>query len=263
MLNREVIDFRDPVDWLQNEYSWRKLKNPNYSQRAFAKLLGVGSGRLSEILSGRRAMTKELGRNFSEKLGYKKEEQKLFLKAIESSRAENKKCTEKDFKYLQESSFKEICDWYYLAILNIMTISEKLSEPEGVARRLGLDITITKNAIKKLIGLGLVEFDKGGYYRRTSKPISTTKDIPSEAIRVFQQQILEKAQQAIVTVPAEKRDFSTSFVRLNPRSINKIKDAIEVSRRELASTCKSSKKTEIYALNIQFFPLTQESTHDR
>lgn len=45
------------VIYLQKEYERRRRKNENYSLRAFARNLGIGSSDLSKIMSGRRAVT--------------------------------------------------------------------------------------------------------------------------------------------------------------------------------------------------------------
>ena len=58
----------DAADWLKRAYEVRKLNNPSYSQRAFAKHLGLSSGRLSEIFSKRRLITENQIEKFSRHL---------------------------------------------------------------------------------------------------------------------------------------------------------------------------------------------------
>jgi len=263
-MSRDSVSYNDPVDWIQSEFSWRQIRNPRYSLRSFARFLGISSGRLSELMAGKRLVTEAMGERFASKLGYKTTEKEGFILSIKKARSKKKSPEEESLEYncLSEGTFKEICDWYYLAILNVITLDNSIRGHETFAKRLGLHSSTARNALKKLESLGLVKVDGTGQYMRTSKPITTTKDIPSVAIRRFQGQILDKAQQALIEVPAERRDFSTSFVRVDRKSLKKIKAAIESSRRSLATSYKSSKDSEIYALNIQFFPLTMESVND-
>ena len=51
-----------------------RLRNPSYSMRAFARRLGIGSSALSEILSGKRAMSYKMAARLLEKLDLEESE---------------------------------------------------------------------------------------------------------------------------------------------------------------------------------------------
>ncbi len=67
------------VDWLRNEYKARRRKNPSYSLRAFSRSLSIGSGRLSEILSGKRGLGHKLAGRIADRLDFSLEDKKLFV----------------------------------------------------------------------------------------------------------------------------------------------------------------------------------------
>lgn len=58
-------EIKTAADYLIFIFNERKEKNPRYSLRAFARSLGVSSGQLSEILSGKRPLSHKLARRIS------------------------------------------------------------------------------------------------------------------------------------------------------------------------------------------------------
>lgn len=61
----DSVDLKTAADYLISIFNERKDKNPRYSLRAFARSLGVSSGQLSEILSGKRPLSHKLARRVS------------------------------------------------------------------------------------------------------------------------------------------------------------------------------------------------------
>ena len=60
-----MSEIKTAADYLIYIFNERKEKNPRYSLRAFARSLGVSSGQLSEILSGKRPLSHKLARRIS------------------------------------------------------------------------------------------------------------------------------------------------------------------------------------------------------
>jgi len=74
------------ADYLISIFNERKDKNPRYSLRAFARSLGVSSGQLSEILSGKRPLSHKLARRISIALALTEaESQKLIFLVSQQS----------------------------------------------------------------------------------------------------------------------------------------------------------------------------------
>ncbi len=60
-----MTEAKTASEFLLRAFDERKEKNPRYSLRAFARSLGVSSGQLSEILSGKRPLSHKLARRIS------------------------------------------------------------------------------------------------------------------------------------------------------------------------------------------------------
>jgi len=251
---------RDPLAWIQSEYDWRRLKNPRYSLRAFAQLAGIRSGRLSELLSGKRRLTPDICARIAARLGKSSTECEQFLATLRPTKnatSRSKKSPPQKFNELSEDTFSQISDWYYLALLNVLTIDGQSQAPEDLAKKLGLNVAVVRRALATFERLGLIE-KIGRRFVRTSQPLTTSRDVPSNAIRNYHLQMLEKAQEALVHVPVCERDFSASLISLSASELKEFKDLIETGRREVSRRGAKAKRERLYALTIQFFPLTQE-----
>lgn len=70
------------ADYLISIFNERKDKNPRYSLRAFARSLGVSSGQLSEILSGKRPLSHKLARRISIALALTEDESQKLIQLV-------------------------------------------------------------------------------------------------------------------------------------------------------------------------------------
>lgn len=75
-------DSKTAADYLITIFNERKEKNPRYSLRAFARSLGVSSGQLSEILSGKRPLSHKLARRISIALALTEEESSKLIHLV-------------------------------------------------------------------------------------------------------------------------------------------------------------------------------------
>jgi plasmid maintenance system antidote protein VapI len=71
---------------LQAHFSEARVKNPQYTLRAFARKIRMGSGALSEVLSGRRKVSAKLAKKISENLGLSPEERAKIIEAFDKAR---------------------------------------------------------------------------------------------------------------------------------------------------------------------------------
>jgi uncharacterized protein (TIGR02147 family) len=69
--------------------------------------------------------------------------------------------------------------------------------------------------------------------------------------------MLERAAQAIETVPRELRALSALTVCVSPETALKVKQRIEHFRESLTELCDADQNgTTVYQLNVQWFPLS-------
>ncbi len=236
---------------LRREFENRRLRNPSYSLRAFARDLRISVTALSEVLAGKR----DLSRKNLERL----------TEALHLSPAETEEIQQKNVKrtpqelarlHLQEEEFKIIADWYHLAILNLAKLKENKAKPAWVAARLGLTLVEAKAAMDRLVKLGLLRF-KEGKMLRTAAPISTSRDIPSSAIKKYHRHHLLLAERSLMEDPIDVREFSSVVMTMNPDQLNEVKEYLMKAKRRVSEMLQKGPQQEVYVLSFQLYPLTK------
>jgi uncharacterized protein (TIGR02147 family) len=253
---------------LKEEFASRAAANPLYSLRAFARDLQISSGRLSDVLNGKSGLSVSTARKLALQLKFSPEETKLFLAYVERKHARLKLKKANAEAYLSEfekrakynvlplDHFKVVADWYYFALLEACSLSDKKNNFKWFAKRLKISPEEARVACERLIRLGLLE-NKNNELTPTEDFTATPSDIPSEAIQRHHLQILEKAKQALTHLPVDTRDFSTITVAIRSKDLPEAKEMIKEFRRRFNEKFRKAKtKDQVYCLGVQCFPLT-------
>ncbi len=240
---------------LLQELTQRQGRNSAYSLRAFARDLEIGVTTLSDVLADKRHLSKT---NLSKVM------QKLLLSPLQKEQLWNdykvgaKRTDEVDERILlDEDTFRLIADWHYLAILNLAKLKNNFAaKPQWIAARLGITKTLAETSLSRLIRLGLVA-TKGQQLIRSSKPLTTSTDIPSAAIRKHHLQNLLLAEQSLHRDEVLKRDFGSVTMAVNTENLQLAKNLLIKTRKKVAALLEQGKTTEVYTLSFQLFPLTK------
>lgn len=246
----------EPRVWLLNEFSNRRLKNPKYSLRSFAKTLGVSPSRLSDIFNQKRNMTLNQAVQFTERLSIPPEMKKNVLSSFDGGK--NKKTLNLNHTYQRISNdiFYLLRDWQHFAILNLIETKNFKSDPQWIAKRLGIQVLDVNLSLERLKRCELIEI-KNKKIKATHKNISTSDQSVNHALRHAHRDTLEQAILAIDEVDIKWRDISSMVVPVNIDKITEAKKLIKSFRRKLAEVLESGNKTEVYNLNIQLVPVTK------
>ena len=203
---------------LFQEFLNRKKKNPSYSLRAFAKLLGISPSYLSLVFSGKRTLPPKQTLKIASKLELSPLES---LKLAYPQYALNSDIR----KEISNSEFKVVADWKYFAILALGKIKNNRAQDTWISKRLGINIYEAREAFSTLVDLKMIE-KSGIDFRVTKEDFTTKNDVPSATIRKFHTDVLEKAKLQIEIVPVEKREFQTMIFAGNSKLFKKAKKMI-------------------------------------
>jgi uncharacterized protein (TIGR02147 family) len=251
--------------FLQKELVRRQSKNPSYSLRAFARDLEVSAGYLSDILKGRYCLSRDGAQKLAKKLNLSKEEESVL---IESTRiAQNKKKSNRLGARLQrrfserlpDDQFKQISDWYHYAILELFYLKSFKEDPRWIGHYLGISIGEASQALDRLERLKLLKRAPSGRLTLSNDWTTTSEDIPSDALKNHNGQILEKAKKALYSQPVEKRDISSTTLAISRTRIPEAKRMIREFKNKFEDTFgKSRSKNAVYCLSTLFFELGEE-----
>ena len=242
---------------LKEEFKLRQKRNANYSLRALARDLGIGLGSLSEVFSEKRMLSKKNFEKAIDKMFLSEEQKMLLRQTTFKHHTTNRSLHSNPPLLLDENTFRLIADWHYLAILNLAKLKDNSSKEKWVAERLGIDQEVAKEALKRLIKMGLLD-KVDGKLIRSARALTTTSDIPSIALRSHHLGNLKLAEKALFEVPIERREFGSITMPVNPDKLEKAKEILLKTRLKIGNLLDQGETTEVYTLSFQLFPLTKK-----
>jgi uncharacterized protein (TIGR02147 family) len=239
---------------LLEELQRRKTHNPRYSLRSFAKHLGISPGHLSSLISGKKSLTVRQASLIANRLKLSPAKKQKLLDAVAPVLQSQGTL---DMRQLQEDEFALISEWYHLAILSLARLPKVNLQARSIARRLGITEAQTESALNRLIHLGFLA-KSNGRLSRTVKPLQTTTDVPSEAIRRYHRQILDVAKARNDLVPVERKAFTTMTLPINVGKLPVAKKMIDDFNDRICLELEDGELQDVYALCVQLFPVCEE-----
>ncbi len=243
--------------YLIQELKRRKAAHPQYSMRAFAKFLGLDSGFLSRVLGGTKDLSPDRSEEIARKLGLSAEGVLAFRGQVEHELG-NQAEPSITQTTIPLDQFEIIADWHHFAILGLVTCVDFRPQPAWISQRLGVPELSVIDALGRLIRLGYLEQLSDGGLRKPQTHVTTPSGTPSPALRHMHAQLMEKAKDALLTQPIDKRDITSLSGSIDPNLIPQAKEEIRRFRARMKELFVSSKTpTQVYQLNVQLFELTQ------
>ncbi len=274
-----VFAFEDPVDFLNFQLKERQKKNPKFSLRAWARQIGFENpSLLFQVLRKERKLKLELATKLASNLNLKGKSLKYFeiivLKNASSSETEKRVyeamiARVRPKKYLSSSSFSlelfsMASEWYHWAILEMSELRNFVATEEYIQARLigAPDKKTIRLAIDRLVRLGFFTKDSEGKIVRAnteSAPNFLRNKIPSEAVRSYHKQMIEKAKAAVEEQSVEDRYLRGTTIPFKRSDREKVEEIIRNAHKELLELAAKGDAEELYQLNTQFFRLTKKS----
>lgn len=231
-----------------------RTKNSSLSLRAFAKKGGVSSGALSDLLAGKRRISRKLALRLSESFLLDPKEIKQIAEAFA-----DKSFTKTPLEYstLAADQHALIVDWVHYAILSLVKLKNFQEDPAWISNRLGVARKESKMALDRLIKLGLLVRKNSGRLQRSQTRFSTSDGPSNVLLRRAHLNNLELAAASLNRDHTEMRDFSSVTMAIDPKKIHEAKRRIRDFQDSLASFLEQGRQSEVYRLCVQLFPLTQ------
>lgn len=248
---------------LRKELIDSQFRNSAYSMRALARKLKTSPSVVSEILNGRRPITKKTGAKILNALCIPESKAEQILAELPQRNMKTKtkvllRKPKSNFTELDMTQFDMIANWYYFAILSLAETNEFKSDISWIAKRLGIKALEAKKAIETLIKFELLKKNKAGELQPTGKQFRTASDVNSLSMRRNHLQHLDLLRDSLEKDPSEVRDFSSITLTFDPTQMQKAKEMIKDFRRVFCEEVEQTAKQEVYRLSIQFVPLSKE-----
>lgn len=258
-----IFKTNDFKSLLQEELLKRCRKNPSYSLRSFAKHLGVSHSALTEMMNGKRSITKKSVEKVGLILGLainEIEKYQMISTTPQSGETKNQSA----YQQLTIDQFTIMSDWYHYAILELIKIKNFPHATNDFARALGITKSEANIAIERLLRMGLLEKDENDRFFEINNGFATniSGNLTSIGSKKLQQKILEQSIDALMSLPIEVRNHTSMTMAIDPKLLPEAIERIKKFRRELSEFLETAgTPTEVYQLSLSLFPVTQISNN--
>lgn len=271
----ETKDFFDYDDFravLTAEYEKRRGGRNSYSLRAFARDLDLKPSTLVDSLNGHIAFSMTTANKVASKLRYSEKKQKFFCDLISSKHARSKSERESASLRLQKyralpdylklsADALELCSkWYYVAILELITLKEGLVTAGTIAKSLGITTVEASDALDRLCRANIISKQKRIYVRSANYYLAESAT-PSEVIRSFHKQMLDLAKAAIDAQPIAERQYMSSIFSFDSSRTEDARKAIEKFHFEFFREFEEGRSADsLYGVTFQLFRIDQKGS---
>lgn len=248
------------IEYLKMSHQDKQKRNPAYSLRAHAKYLGLSPQVLSEIFRGKRHLPMKKVDEVIEKLALSPDIANRFRQSIKVNKFRLKDMAKlnvtNEHLLSDERHFRIISEWEYYAVITLLETCHEIDSLEIIANKLDIKKMRVDFVVNSLLAEELIIKNNDGIYKKNCKKLSTTKEIPSLALKEGHKEILEIARQKIDVVPVEERFYSASTIAIKKEKLSEAKELIREFRNKLTTFIADDEPNEVYQMNIQLFPLT-------
>lgn len=249
-------DFREI---LRRELRQRRERNPRYTQAAFARQLGLSSGRLSEILRGKQGLSPDRAARVAERLSFPSAERHAFVDLVRASHARSEGERMEASARLATGTAGDRgqrvrLDWPCHAILEILPDLPAGSPTAELARRLGVTRDEVLDALtvlrrEGLLGEGARPATEG---RGEGPPAGPPK-------RKVHARLLAKARRALEAEGREDVEFEAIVLRAPANRLPELKRGLrDLLARLAAEAAGPDPDGEVFCIAAQLFPLTRK-----
>jgi len=249
----------------------KQKKNPKFSLRSFAKMLGVQSSFLSMVLNGKRDLSEETASLISEKLNLNSLDSKkliLLLRLEKTVHSKQRSQILEDLEVLDPSlkgkrdlavdQFRAISEWYHLPLQLLVVLPGFEWSEEAAAKELGITVYEVREALERLSALELIEWIPGEKPKKAEGRLMVSSPFKNEALKKYHTQMLEKNITALTEQEPAERFTGTMNLAFDENGLQEAHVVLKEAMEKLAKIAdKKARSKKIYHANLNIFRITQ------
>lgn len=243
-------------------YESKKTRNSNLSLRSIARLIGISPSYFSEILNGKKNIPTAKLKGLLSVLEID-DFAALYLKnCLKMEGYKDFFITDEDFlniyRDFEEETFNIFKEWYYIPIMELTTTADFINDNTWIAKKLGVSEAEVGVAIYHLKKAGFLKTIEGRLKKTNRKMIFKTKN-PKTLAQQYHRNMMAKSIDQFDK--NEQRDFDRRTVlgytlAVNPDVLESVMKKLKEDLITTASIATTGECKDVYQLNLQFFPLT-------
>lgn len=272
-----IFDYLEYRDFLRDHYNFNKNNHHFFSFRYISGKTGLDASFYVKVLNKQKHIADKAIPTLVKFLHLNRNEGEYFTFLVKFNKAKHH---EQEMFYfekllalrkpaatvLDKEMFEYFSTWWNIALRELVNIVPTVTDPAELAARLLPAITPpqARRSLILLQKLGIIEKDAAGAFRLTNDFVTTDGTVQTLAVRSFQKEMIRLAGEAIERVPRGDRDISTLTISTSRECLDLIRDKLAEIRREIMELVRKEECTEeVYQLNFQIFPLTQNKSREK
>ena len=268
----DVFQYLDYRDYLRHYYENRKAQSRGFSYRAFSRRAQLKSPNyLKLVMDGDRSLSPSMAERFGRACRLQGDALEYFIDLVALNQA--KSTTERNAHYARLSRFRQYrsthrrglaeaeyhTTWYLPVIHAMAARADFTGDPAWIASQLRPPISKAdaQRAVEVLLELRLLERSEEGPIRQAQPRLSATPETFGLHLTNYHQMMMERAQQALDTVPAEDRVITSLTLFISPNTRAELERRTQRFLEEVTRlTDADAEPSQVVQLNLHLFPLS-------
>ncbi len=268
-----IFNYVDYRKYLRDLYGFKKQESKHFSHRVFVRKCGFSSPNfLKLVMDGKRDLGKTALKKIVDALFKRKLDREYFiaLTCFDQAKSNEERTRHLDtisrlrhrtkVQDISIDQYEYLSKWYYVAIREAVLLTDFSENASWINKILGtrLSPNTIKNAIDKLIKLGLLKRDSKNRLKQTDRSIVCDPKIFSAAVISYHKEMIERGMFSLEKSKSTHREISGVTFSLDEDTFNNIKEKINTFRQEVHAIASSAVAHEaVYQFNFQLFNLTE------
>jgi uncharacterized protein (TIGR02147 family) len=271
-----IFTYNDYRIFLSDYYKEKKESNADFSYQQLAKMAGFSSKSfIYNVLRGKKNLSQQSVVKIRNALKFSKTEAAFFENLVRFNQAESflerKSYFEKlnaiypvtteasNARTLRKDQYEFYAKWYHVVVRSLVDMYPQITDTAVFAKMVRPPIKPkqVEKSLALLVRLKLIEKQKDGTYRISSKILSTGPDVECLAIQDFHLSCGELAARAIKEVPRKKRNISGLTLGISNKTYEKICKETFLYQEKILELAKNDAEADsVYQFNFQLFPVS-------
>ncbi|MBN1309490.1 MAG: TIGR02147 family protein [Chitinispirillaceae bacterium] len=273
-----IFNYFNYREYLSALFNYNKAINPIFSHRYIITKAGFKSpNSLKNVINGERNLSVEGAERFATAFKMETKERVYFILLVQfntvKSPKEKERCLSELLKLrksslpagLKDEQMDIMSAWWHVAIREITALPDFKNSSLWISR-------VLMPPIKKGDAASSLHFlKKTGFIRKTEigwRPVEKIMQSDPEVTHIFASQfhreMIRLGMEAIARFSYERREISSTTLRLSGRDVPHAKSLLQHFRRQMLDFASNSQDADqVYQLNFQFFPLVNPDRSHR
>lgn len=240
--------------FLAGRFEAAQRQNPRYSLRAFARQLAIDHSTLSQLLRGRRPLTRKAVRRIGERLGLAESLVSFYARRLDN---QNDAGAGGEAVQLSLDTFHVISDWYHAAILEVIQIKDFRPDSRWIAKSLGITVNEVSVALQRLLRLGLLQMAGAKWINQSADAKIANEELTPDLRKKLRAQGHRQAMAAIERAPGECLAQHSITLAIDSKQLPRFDDLVREFLESLQALLgETPDKDDVYEFQISAFPVT-------